>query len=253
MFFQCSTEPFTIEYNLLKKFIDSCHWQYFRKYNVFGHHGLGWGFAYIPEDDTNKLIIKRDINPIYHSDWESLSKLYTKFLLVHARKSFPWKKNNFNIHPINIGGKYLITHNGVIKNSSFPKLNNPELEIINSSTNLDTRKYLCFILDQLKQKHNLKNTLEYIFKILKLGAGANAFLFNSVECNVINYHNTNFNGRHHALFISKSKSKIFVSTSPIIKKTKEIPNKSLIQIKLKDLALKIHKLMNLNSKTRILK
>jgi len=243
MFFQCSTESFIIEYKLLNKFVHSCHWQYLRKYNVFGHHGLGWGFAYIPEDGTDKLIIKRDINPIYHSDWRSLSKLHTKFLLVHARKSFPWKKDRNNVHPISIGGKFLITHNGVIKNSSFPKLNNPEFEFINSSTNLDTRKYLCFILDQLKRHHDLKSSLEYIFKILKLGAGANAFLFNSTECNVINYHNASFNGRHHTLFISKSKSKIFVSTSPIIKISKEIPNKSLIQINLKDLSLKIQKII----------
>ncbi|MFX0056749.1 MAG: hypothetical protein ACFE8J_00445, partial [Candidatus Heimdallarchaeota archaeon] len=130
----------------------------------------------------------------------------------------------------------------VIKNSSFPKLNNFKLESINNSTDLDTRKYLCFILDKLKENLNLKRTLESIFKVLELGAGANAFLFNSTECNVINHHNTNFNGRHHTLFISKTKSQIFVSTSPIKPNAKEIPNRSLIQISLKDLSLKMQKL-----------
>jgi predicted glutamine amidotransferase len=242
MFFQCSTEPFTIDYKVLNRFISSCHWQYLRKYNLFGHHGLGWGFAYIPEFDCNKLIIKRDFNPIYHSDWKNLSKIKTTFLLVHARKSYPWKKKFENIHPISIGEKYLITHNGVIKNSSFPKLKCPDLQLINSSTDLDTRKYLCYLLDELNEKDDLKIALEYVFKNLKLGAGANAFLFNSTQCNVINYHNKNFNGRHHTLFILKEKSQIFVSTTPIKLGSKEIPNNCLIQIDLNDLSLKIHEL-----------
>ena len=195
------------------------------------------------EFNKDILVIKRDINPIYHSDWKNLSNIKTRFLLVHARKTFPWKKKFDNIHPINIGEKFLIAHNGIIKNSSFPKFNNHKLELINSSTDLDTRKYLCFILDKLTENFDLKTTLELIFKVLKLGAGANAFLFNSKECNVINYHNTNFNGRHHTLFISKRNSQFFISTSPIITKSKEIPNKSLIQINLKDLSLKMQKLV----------
>jgi len=243
MFFQCSTKPFTIDFKVLNKFIASCHWQYLRNYNLFGHHGLGWGFAYIPEFNNNILIVKRDINPIYHSDWRNLTNIKTRFLLVHARKTFPWKKKFDDVHPINIGEKFLMAHNGVIKNSSFPKLNNPKFELINSSTDLDTRKYLCLILDKLIKNPALKETLESIFKVLKLGAGANAFLFNSKECNVINYHNTNFNGRHHTLFISKRNSQIFISTSPIIPKAKEIPNKSLIQINLKDLSLKMQELI----------
>jgi len=85
MFFRCSTESFNLGYELLKNFIASCHWTYFKRYNVFGHHGSGWGFAYIPEGNE-KLIVKRDINPIYFSDWENLTKIKTRFLLVHARK-----------------------------------------------------------------------------------------------------------------------------------------------------------------------
>ncbi|MFX1267625.1 MAG: class II glutamine amidotransferase [Promethearchaeota archaeon] len=242
MFFQCSTEPFNIQNNFLEKFVKTCHWQYLRKYNLYGHHGLGWGFAYIPENTNSKLIIKRDITPIYHSDWKNLVKIKTRFLLVHARRAYPWNKCFNDVHPINIDEKYLIVHNGVIKNKSFPKLINPKLEDIKNNTRLDTRKYLCYIIDQLNMEHDLKSSLEKVFKKIEIAAGANAFLFNSKECNIITYHNTNFNGRHHTLFISKNLDRVTVSTTPILSGAKEIPNNSLIQINLKKLNMNITKL-----------
>ena len=241
MFFQCAKEPFNISKTFLKKFVSSCHRQYLRKYNLFGHHNFGWGFAYISEKEE-KLIIKRDITPIYQADWYGLNKLKTRFLLVHARKAFPWNKNINDIHPISINESYQIVHNGVIKPNSFIKLNNAELEKFRSETKLDTRRYLCFIIDKLKSGLNLKSSLEEIFNTIEIGAGANAFLFNAKECNIISHHNTNFNGRHHTLFIKKYNKKINVCTTPIIDGSLEIPNNSLIQLDLKNLEMK---LMNL--------
>ena len=241
MFFLCSLEPFQIDFKILKKFVTSCHWHYLRKYNLFGHHGLGWGFAYISEDD-NKLVIKRDITQIYHADWKNLTKIKTRFLIVHARKTLPWKKNFRDVHPIDIGDKYIITHNGIIKGFPDKKLKNPKLERIYRNTNLDTRKYLCAIIDELQEGKSLKNTLESIFKEIEIGAGANAFLFNSHTCNVITNHKTNFNGRHHTLFLSKKPKEILVSTTPLTDNAKEIPNYSLIQIDLNNLNLNAMKL-----------
>jgi predicted glutamine amidotransferase len=238
MFLQCSNESSQVDFPILKKFIATCHWQYLRKYNLFGHHSLGWGFAYIPEDSNNHLIIKRDIHPIYKADWKSLAEIKTRFLVVHARKTMPWKRSLENVHPINIGEKYLIVHNGIIKNPSFPKLSYPDLEKIRKETNLDTRKYLCYIIDKLKEGFNLQNALKEIFQVLELGAGANAFLFNAQECNVITYHNTNFNGRHHTLFIQKDKDTIFVSTTPLKLNSKELTNKILLNIDLNTLRVK---------------
>ena len=238
--FQCSTEPFFIDPNLLKKFVKTCHWQYLRKYNLFGHHNLGWGFAYLTEN--RKLIVKRDIAPIYKADWTGLSKIKTRFLLVHARKAYPWKKDFKNIHPINIQEKYLITHNGVIKTDSFQPLSDTNLEKIRLSDTLDTRRYLCAIADKIKIGNPLKNTLEEIFKEIQIAAGANAFLFNSNECNVISNHNSNFNGRHHTLFMKISDNKVLVSTTPLLKNMKEIANKSLIRINLLDLSTKFMKI-----------
>jgi predicted glutamine amidotransferase len=242
MFFQCSTEPFTIDLNILKEFIKTCHWRYLHKYNLFGHHNLGWGFAYITGNNDNSLVIKRDLNPIYYSEWKKLANISTKFLVVHARKAKPWNKSFNSIHPISIKEKYLITHNGIIKNFPNKKLNNPRLEEINKITSLDTRKYLCHITDKLQKGLSLKETLEDLFKSIKIGAGANAFLFNVKECHVINYHNSNFNGRHHTLFISKDDTTIFVSTTPIKENAKEIENKSLISIDLKNLSIKFSSL-----------
>jgi predicted glutamine amidotransferase len=242
MFFQCSTEPLTIDSNILKKFIKTCYWRYLHKYDLLGHHNLGWGFAYIDEHKNNSLIIKRDINPIYHSDWKKLTDIKTRFLLIHARKAKPWNKSFNNIHPINIHEKYLIAHNGIIKSFLDDKLDNPKLEIINNNTILDTRKYLCHIIDKIQKDYTLKESLELLFKRIIIGAGANAFLFNSKECHVINYHNTNFNGRHHTLFINKDKTSIFVSTTPIKAKAKEIENNSLISIDLKALGIKFYSL-----------
>ena len=208
--------------------------RYFRKYDIFGHHSLGWGFVYLSENNK-ELVIKRDINPIYHADWENLTKIKTRFLLVHARKTLPWKRKFENVHPINIGEKYLITHNGIIKNFPEKKINNHKLNTIYKESNLDTRRYLCSIIDQIQEGKDLKSALEFIFKEIEIGAGANAFLFNSKICNVITNHNSNFNGRHHTLFIRRNNNEIFVSTTPLTTGAKEIPNHSLIQINLANL------------------
>ena len=241
MFFKCSLEPFHIDYKILKEYVKSCHWRYLRKYDLLGHHGLGWGFAYISENN-NKLVIKRDIKAIYYADWKNLTKIKTRFLLVHARKTLPWKRNFDNVHPINIKEKYLITHNGIIKNFPNQKLRNPKLDKIYNETDLDTRKYLCSIINELQEGKSLKSGLENIFKSIEIGAGANAFLFNSQSCNIITNHKNNFNGRHHTLFLSKNDSGILVSTTPLTENAKEIPNYSLIQISLNDLNLNMVKL-----------
>ena len=241
MFFQCALEPFNIDLNVLKKFISSCHWKYCRKYNLLGHHHLGWGFAYIPEN-SKTLVIKRDITPIYHADWKNLTKIKTRFLLVHARKAYPWLKNSENIHPININEKYLLTHNGTITNFFRSKMANPKLDTIFKETNLDTRKYLCYIMDNLKQGLTLKESLENVLKNIEIGLGANAFLFNSKECNIIKYQNEKFSGRHRTLFITRENDSVLVSTSPLKPKMKEIPNYSLIHIKLSNLEINTNKL-----------
>ena len=244
MFFQCALKPFNIDLNVLKKFISSCHWKYFRKYNLLGHHHLGWGFAYIPEDpeDSKTLVIKRDITPIYHADWKNIAKIKTRFLLIHARKAYPWLKNSENIHPININEKYLLTHNGTITNFSISNLANTKLNAIFKETNLDTRKYLCYIMDNLKQGIDLKESLENVIKHIEIDLGANAFLFNSKECNIIKYQNENFSGRHRTLFISRDNGSVLASTSPLKPKMKEIPNNSLIHIKLSNLKINLTKL-----------
>lgn len=241
MFFKCSLEPSCLDLKILKKYIKSCHWRYFRKYDILGHHGLGWGFAYLSEDEGD-LVIKRDITPIYHADWNKLSKINTRFLMVHARKTLPWKKNIGDVHPIGIKDKYFLTHNGIIKNFPSKKLRNPRLNKIYNETGLDTRKYLCSIINELQEGKNLKIGLENIFKEIEIGAGANAFLFNSKRCNVITNHKNNFNGRHHTLFISKNQSDLLVSTTPLTKNAIEIPNYALLQINIEDLNLNMVKL-----------
>jgi predicted glutamine amidotransferase len=241
MFFKCSLEPFYLDYQTLKKFVKSCHWRYFRKYDILGHHGLGWGFSYLSEN-AKHLITKRDITPIYHANWKDLIKIKTRFILVHARKTLPWKRNFKNVHPIDINEEYLITHNGIIKGFPNIKFNNPKLDKMYEETDLDTRKYLCLIINELYEGKPLKISLESIFKEIEIGAGANAFLFNSKKCYIITNHKTNFNGRHHTLFISKNKHDVLGSTTPLTENAKEIPNHSLVEINLDDLSLNAMKL-----------
>ncbi len=162
--------------------------------------------------------------------------------MVHARKSFPWQKNVNDIHPISVKGKYYIVHNGIIKKDSFPKLKLPQLEIIKRNTNLDTRKYLCYILDEINNGKSLKQSLETIFKTIEIGAGANAFLFNQRECNIVLYHNSNFNGRHTTLFIDYFDNKVLVSTTPLTLNAREIESKSLITISLQNTSFNFHHL-----------
>ncbi len=241
MFVQCSPESFVLDPHILKKFLATCHWHYFHRYDLLGHHNLGFGVAYVPEGE-NHLIVKRDITPIYHADWKGILRIKTRFLVVHARKAMPWKKAAEDIHPININEKYLITHNGTIHDDSFPQLKDKKLEEIKNSTTLDTRKYLCYIMDALKCHSDLKTSLEEVLKTIKIGIAANAFLFNAKECNVINYHAMRFNGRHRTLFIHEQANSILIGTTPLQDGFREIPNKTLLQINLRDLSLRWHEL-----------
>ncbi|MHA1146964.1 MAG: class II glutamine amidotransferase [Promethearchaeota archaeon] len=241
MFLKCSNKSFVIDYNILKQFVKSCHWSYFKKYNILGHHNLGWGFAYLLEDKDN-LKIKRDLSPIYHGDWKGLTKIKTRFLVVHARKAYPWQKNKNSIHPININEKYVITHNGVIKKDSFPTLYNSKLQKISNNTTMDTRRYLCYLIDRLKKEGSIEESVKKVLQTIRIGEGANAFLFNSSKCNIISYHSNTFIGRHTTLFLKKRNDSIFCSTTPIIKNSKEIPNNTLIQIDLKTLNTKVSKI-----------
>ena len=243
MIFQITREPSFLNLNVLRKFIKTCHWRYLRKYDIWGHHDLGWGVAFlIDKNHGKKLIIKKDLTPIYNANWKILAKIKTKFMVIHARKAFPWKKNFNNIHPIDVNGEYILTHNGTIKNDSFPRLNDSRLERIKNSTDLDSRKYLCSILDKLNSGLNIKESLETIFSQISINIGANAFLFNTKECNIINYHNDTFMGRHHTLFIYKDNERIIGCTTPLSKGFLEIENKSLIKIDIESYRLEFNKL-----------
>ena len=232
MFLLCAREPFTVDPQLLKKFVDSCHWQYFRKYNLLGHHNLGWGFAYLSPDGSH-LKIKRDLTPIYKADWKSLESISTRFLVVHARKAYPWSKNAADIHPINIGGSYMMTHNGIVK--EFPTITDPLLEDIKKNTSMDTRKYLCTFLDALGQGGNIRSALKTTFQGITIGLGANAFIFNRQESLIVNYHNTNFRGRHTTLFLRRTPGSLVVATTPLDPKMKEVPNHTAIHLRHLDL------------------
>ena len=243
MFFKCSTEPFSMSPLFLKKFVASCQYHYFRKYNMIGHHGQGWGLAYLSEDDQ-QLFVKRDITPIYRADWKNISKIKTRFLLVHARKSLPKKKAIEDVHPINIRERYLMVHNGTISRDSFPRtLEDPRLEEISNKTEMDTRKYLCLLMDELKNSDSdLKMAVESTFKKIHSRGTANAFLFNLNECAIIKRQKESLRGRHTTLFLTKEEHSILVCTTPITKNAKEIPAKSLIQVNLSDLDMKFSKL-----------
>ncbi|MBD3195798.1 MAG: hypothetical protein GF317_12120 [Candidatus Lokiarchaeota archaeon] len=224
-----SNEPKSIPIQILSKFIKSCHWDYFKKYDLVGHHGAGWGIAYIPSN-SRELIVKRTLTPIYRSAWKNIRKIKSRFILIHARKTLFGEKKLENVHPIDIGAEYCLTHNGTIKMDSFPTLNDKKLERIKNYTDLDTRRYLCTILDQLKSGNTLKNAIKTVLQQIRVSSAANAFLFNSNEVHIIKYQNNTINGRHTTLFIDKSPERYLISTTPITSNALEIPNRSLISI-----------------------
>jgi predicted glutamine amidotransferase len=240
-----SLKPSTIPINLLKKFIKSCHWGYLNKYDLIGHHNAGWGYSYLPQNHFQNLVIKRTLTPIYHSQWKDLVKLKTRFFIIHARKTLFGEKKLENVHPINIGGKYCMTHNGTIKIDSFPVLKNPSLQHTQENTDLDTRKYLCTILDHLNQEKTLKNAIERTINKIQVSSAANAFLFNENECHIIKYQKDTYNGRHITLFIEKTPKQILISTTPLSSTALEIPNHVLLsipKIQSKKLTIDLHKL-----------
>jgi predicted glutamine amidotransferase len=239
-----SLQPNSIPITILKKFIKTCHWGYLKKYDLIGHHNAGWGFSYLPQNSQN-LVIKRTLYPIYHSQWEDLGKLKTRFLIIHARKTLFGEKKLENVHPINIGDKYCITHNGTIKMASFPVLENPSLQYIQENTDLDTRRYLCTILDHMKQEKTLKKAIERTLNKIQVSSAANAFLFNENECHIIKYQKETYNGRHITLFIEKTSEGLLISTTPLSSTALEIPNHVLLsipKIQSRKLNVQLHKL-----------
>ena len=229
MLIHYSLQPTIIPIEILKKFVQSCHWNYLKKYDLFGHHGVGWGFAYIPMD-SQKLVIRRSLHPIYDCEWQDLVKIKTRFLIIHARKTLFGKKTLNNVHPICIGDSFCLAHNGTIKMRSFPPLNDPNFQKVQSNTDLDTRRYLCTVLDYLKSQNSIKDAIELTLKNIHIKSAANAFLFNLNECHIIKYQNDSFNGRHTTLFIEKTPNRIIISTTPLTSKALEIPNGSLLSI-----------------------
>jgi predicted glutamine amidotransferase len=224
-----SSEPQTIPQSILKQFVKSCHWNYFKRYDIIGHHNAGWGFSYIPLK-SRELIIKRVSCPIYRCEWEKLSKIKTRFLLIHARKTIFGNKRIENVHPINIGGSYIIAHNGTIKMKSFPSLNDKRLQLILDNTDLDTRRYLCTILDNLNRHENIRKAIEITLNSIHVNSAANAFLFNLHECHIIKYQSDSFNARHTTLFLDKSFNRLLISTTPLTTSALEVPNKALLSI-----------------------
>lgn len=230
MFIHLSNQPKNISFNLLERFVKSCHWDYFKKYDLVGHHDAGWGFAYIPKN-SKKLLLKRTLYPIYSCKWQDLTKIKTKFLLVHARKTIFGEKTTENVHPINIRGEYSIAHNGTIRMDSFQDLDDSLLQEIQKNSDLDTRRYLCTILDNLNKLRNVKEAIEMTLRNIEVNSAANAFLFNLDECYIIKYQKNTFNGRHTTLFFDKTSDGLTICTTPLSSTAQEIPNKSLITIK----------------------
>jgi len=239
MLINYSSQPICINIESLKKFIQSCHLNYLKKYDLVGHHGAGWGFAYIPPN-SNKLIIKRTLKPIYNCKWQDLANIKTRFLLIHARKTIFGEKRLENVHPICIGDRFCIVHNGTIKMKSFPPLNRRRLHSISENTDLDTRRYLCTLLDNIITQNNIKDAIETTLKKIHVNSAANAFLFNSKECYIVKFQKKTFNGRHTTLFIQKGGNRVIISTTPLNSKALEIPNASLLSIpSLKENKIKI--------------
>ncbi|MFO7795891.1 MAG: class II glutamine amidotransferase [Promethearchaeati archaeon] len=239
MLINYSSQPICISIESLKKFIQSCHWDYLKKYDVVGHHGAGWGLAYIP-NNSNNLVIRRTLEPIYNCKWQDLANIKTRFLLIHARKTIFGEKRLENVHPICLGDRFCIVHNGTIKMKSFPPLNRLYLQKIKENTDLDTRRYLCTLLDNIINQNNIKDAIETTLKKIHVNSAANAFLFNSKECYIIKYQKNTFNGRHTTLFIQKGANRVMISTTPLNSKALEIPNASFLSISsLKEKKLKI--------------
>lgn len=241
MFLCCSRKAFRLDHEFLERFVASCHWNYFRKYDLLGHHNLGWGVAYLSEHQRDLKVI-RDLTPIYKADWKGLERIKTRFMVVHARKSFPWKKSREDIHPIDVGENYMMTHNGTIKADSFPNLINQDLERMKRETGLDTRKYLCSVLESIKNHQDVKTAFERVLKNIEIGIAANCFLFNAKECHVVNHHHSKFNGRHRTLFLSKGSGIITISTTPIYSGAMEIENNALISIDVSNCSMKFEHL-----------
>ncbi len=176
----------TIPREYLKCFVKNARWGNWRVQDFLGHHRLGWGLAWV-DPKTEKLRVKRSLQPIWNSAWEQISGVSSRMIVLHARNGMPWKRDFHDVHPITLDSRHFLTHNGIIGLESFPE---PSLALMEpfQETGLDSRRYLISLVEQIQKGLSPTEAFQAVLPDLKLKPSANAFLFTSQDLYMVAYY-----------------------------------------------------------------
>ncbi|MHA1733759.1 MAG: class II glutamine amidotransferase [Promethearchaeota archaeon] len=171
----------------LQRFVRNCRWGNRRVQDWTGHHASGWGVSWL-DPDSGTIRVKRTIRPIWNSGWRDLLEVRSRLVVLHARKSLPWKRKFEDVHPITHDRHHYVVHNGIISLAAIP-VPSGNLGREFARTKLDTRRYLLSVLDSARGG----DILEGILRVTRaldgraLRPSANAFFFGREDLYVVSH------------------------------------------------------------------
>jgi predicted glutamine amidotransferase len=234
----------SIPESYLKEFIHNCHWGNRSRQDWFGHHGKGWGIAWLDQNGAYKT--KRFTSPIWYYQWKKLLMIRSRFIAIHARFAFKFEKEN--IQPIQISHKnqeFIIFHNGMFHTESIPVPQNSKLREISSINNMDTRKFLAAVIDKYKNI-SVSSATKIILDSSQMFNSANSFILSKDQLDLISYHKPISPIKeihtYHLNYKKLENRNICVSVLPFEKDFKIIPNKISISYNFSNDKIKIQKL-----------
>lgn len=220
--------PISLDRDLLAQFVKNCHWGNWRVQDWLGHHGMGWGVAWM--DPAGTIRTWRSLNPIWRDPWWALPRLKSRLIVVHARFALPWKVRRDDVHPITLDDRHFLAHNGTIKLASFAPLETPALERARRETTLDTRRYLAAVLDGMATGAAPLDAIAGVLRQVRPVPSANAFFFSRAQFTAVEYQTAPLFQRYtYVLAVKRLHPGTCVSSIPFDETFSRLPNGTALQ------------------------
>ncbi|MBN2093555.1 class II glutamine amidotransferase [candidate division KSB1 bacterium] len=193
---------------------------------VLFQHGDGWGMTYLHHDSLNSY---KSSQPCYQDlQFENLSKISTRFLILHSRRASKGSIGEQNSHPFlaNIeNDNYFFYHNGTI----YEEL--PFSNHFHRSGTTDSEMFFFHILTHLKPEKPIES-YKSIFKKVTNFSAVNSIFGNSQFCLLVNRYQ--INPDYYTMKISSDDHSLIVSSEIIpglpAKNWKKLSNGTLLKI-----------------------
>jgi predicted glutamine amidotransferase len=213
----------------LRAFVRACRWGNPRVQDFLGHHGFGWGLVW--RDRRGRFRVHRSVRALWEDPWEAIGRLRTTCLALHARFCFPWKRNIEDVHPIAVENGPLLMHNGQFVNKSFGPLRAEDLDRLRRTTDMDTRKYYCALVDEMRRGATPKAAFEKVLPAVQVIDSANAFLVTEEALHVVEWHQASVLQQYLydlTFCHDEARGHTVISSTPLGSGFRRIPNHSIL-------------------------